>query len=271
MKPHTQTRRSQRRQQHNEAEKELLALERELESLNNILLNTPELPLNKPYQRGWIRYFILTDQAKTRPDYNNLKELLPSIENRQFSRNREFTKTHYSLSHIASKKKKKKNIHTIPSYHPRTAIQQIPSLKLLHYFERPGNYIVSGVEELLDLIRRKWNGKLSFRYPHLLKSYVEPNIITHQKVLFPEVEKRLQEIDEIFESCNGWEKLHNLHGRRGYKWYTQNDRNALRRKIDKKEIKQILEEGVDDSTPFSLLIVLFHTFRGYYSPIARRP
>jgi len=248
MKPHTQTRRSQRRQQHNEAEKELLALERELESLNNILLNTPELPLNKPYQRGWIRYFILTDQAKTRPDYNNLKELLPSIENRQFSRNREFT-----------------------SYHPRTAIQQIPSLKLLHYFERPGNYIVSGVEELLDLIRRKWNGKLSFRYPHLLKSYVEPNIITHQKVLFPEVEKRLQEIDEIFESCNGWEKLHNLHGRRGYKWYTQNDRNALRRKIDKKEIKQILEEGVDDSTPFSLLIVLFHTFRGYYSPIARRP
>jgi len=49
-------------------DKHLLRLERELNRLNQAHRHAPIIPLERPYQRGWVKFYVLEDRVERRPD-----------------------------------------------------------------------------------------------------------------------------------------------------------------------------------------------------------
>lgn len=243
-----QSNRRERGESVEKRDKELLALDRERRRLRRVVCDAPLVPLEKPFQRGWTRRFVLTDQAKRRPDFEDLCALLPVIERRQFCRDEAFRKHVSDLGPMWQKEKG-----GLVEPHPHEAIKCVRPLRLISYYERQGRYQVTGVDGLLELIRRKWNGRLYFRYPHLLAQVVEANIVTHRRVHYPQVEARLHEIDELLSRDGRLYRLDWLYGYSNRRWRSDPSRNKLLAKLAEKEIRQEMQGGGEDPPPFSLL------------------
>jgi hypothetical protein len=71
-------------------EKELLALDREMEELRKKSNEPIEYMEVKPIRDGWIRYFDLREDLKGRSDYKYLREILDVCNVEQFCRNKKF-------------------------------------------------------------------------------------------------------------------------------------------------------------------------------------
>ena len=181
-------------------DKHLLALDREHSRLFQAKYNAPIVPLEKPYQRGWIRYFKLTDEALKREDAKILKEVLDRINVVQYSNTRDFSKT----------RKTRKNPygpeHQLRVFNYTCLIFARLRLELKLYF------LMRFLYRLNRKGRFSKNRYFVFRMPHLFESVVEKNMVTHQRVVLPEVEARISEIDRYLSEKKAWGRIDNLRG-----------------------------------------------------------
>lgn len=72
-------------------DKHLLGLYKEYLKLSRVQSSAPLIELDEPYQRGWVRFFRLRDDASRREDASTLKEILDKINVYQYCRKGTFT------------------------------------------------------------------------------------------------------------------------------------------------------------------------------------
>jgi hypothetical protein len=238
-------------------DRELRGLERERRRLRRATWEAPLIELEKPYQRGWIRFFALTARGKRRPDAAKLHEALQFVQRVQFSRSRDFC-------HYSGKSKRR-----VPLGHPLETLSMreilrrgVPDRVLKRLILRNRGPLRSK-DEVRVLVQQGFGGVAHFRYPELCESVVAPYFITHGRCVLPEVESRLAEIEGCLRN-GGVFRLLTLSGRK--RWWTRLDRQGRDRRRDRliaRETRAFLEEepeepigivtGADDSAPFLFL------------------
>ena len=71
-------------------DKHLLSLSKREDEIWNLIRKQPLIPLEKPYQKGFVRKFILREDVALSKDSELLQTILDSINNKQYSDNKKF-------------------------------------------------------------------------------------------------------------------------------------------------------------------------------------
>ena len=189
-------------------DKRLLALEREANRLHQARRGAPIVPLERPYQKGWIKTFVLAPEVRRRPDVEVFRAVLAMINTSVWARTREFLNSHGEPL-----------VHRPRILTPREwdRLRWPASHKRLFAF---GHWEVGDTGEihLRPWFRRsrRFTGYAVHR-PWWLHENIQPHLITHRRVNLPEVETRLAEIEAELERTQGRHRLSHLHGHR-VKW-----------------------------------------------------
>lgn len=192
-------------------DRELMALDRERRRLWTIKCSAPLIELDEPYQRGWVRYFELNAQAKRRADATRLQEVVKMVECRQHCRTGKWRAWSLRRNRMVDMR------HEPRKFSAAELLRKHPKEPLLKYFvtEHHGAQ-VNSYERLLFIRRSNYGGRLCFKYLHYLTQVVEPYMITHTRTHYPDVERRLDEI-EAGLSRGGLERLDWLRGIRSWR------------------------------------------------------
>lgn len=185
---------------HSARDKRLLALERELHRLWQAQLHAPVIPLERPYQRGWLKFYVLADRIDRRPDAAMFRAMLAQVNHCVYSRERSFIN---------------RAGHPMP-LRPRV----IPArewLKLAWPMSHQ-RFFGYGHWRLDDQpwTSVRWRQHImGFKLFHTwwLREEVQPHLVTHQRVEIPQVRARIAEIDAELAATCGRERLGRLHGR----------------------------------------------------------
>jgi hypothetical protein len=181
-------------------DKHLLRLERELARLRHAHWHAPIIPLEHPYQRGWVKSFVVREDALQHPEATAFKEILKVVNHEVFSRNRAFIDRKGAPILLLPR--------IIPPRDWRKLAWPIKCQRLFAFgrwskediypwsLQRFRSHIVG-----FKLMRAWW-----------LDENVQPNMITHQRVDLPEVRSRIAEIEAYMEVHLGWKRLGRLHG-----------------------------------------------------------
>jgi hypothetical protein len=198
-------------------DKRLLALEREYNRLLQAKAEAPVVPLERPYQRGWVKSFVLAPDVLRRPDLAVFRTMLAAINQRLWCKNREF------INRLGE---------------PLLLRPRIIGLREWARLRWPASHLrlfTFGHWEDGDTLhyrpwfrRRRLITGYTIRRPWWLKEAVWPHLITHQRVAMPEVETRLAEIESEFQRRQGRCRLSWLHGHR-VRW---RERHSLADRID---------------------------------------
>lgn len=187
-------------------EKRLLQLERETYRLHQATRVAPVVPLEQPYQRGWVKTFILRDDVLRRPDVAIFRTVLAAVNNRVHSRNREFTAA--NGQHMVLR--------------PRM-IRDGAWRKLGWFASHRRLFSYGHWPEDIDgwswtpLRRRRLVLGYRLASDWWLREDIQPLMVTHRKVDLPDVKARLAEIESFMTATCGWARVRRLHGYR-YAW-----------------------------------------------------
>lgn len=190
---------------HASRDKRLLALEREADRLYQAQRDAPIVPLERPYQKGWIKTFVLAPDLRRRPDAEVFRTVLAAINDRLWARTREFVSGHGEPLLLRPRVIGPREWSRLrwPASHRR--------LLAFGHWEMGDTYNV----HLRAWFRRRhrFTG-YSVHRPWWLREDIQPHLITHQRVNLPEVETRLAEIEAELRHTEGRHRLDWLHGRR---------------------------------------------------------
>ena len=193
--------------QHTRRDKALLRLERELNRLYQAHWNAPIVPLEHPYQKGWVKSFVIARKAERHPEIDVFRTVLRLTNHTVYSRNPGFLN------------KKGQAI----GLHPKVILPwQWDRLAWPASHQRLFAYGSWRLDEHLP-----WNP--SFRRSQVvgfklirtwwLEEDVQPHMITHQRVDLPEVRSRIAEIENHFSVTQARNRLRWLHGQR--QWWNR--------------------------------------------------
>ncbi|MGJ8675899.1 MAG: hypothetical protein ACSHX0_00085 [Akkermansiaceae bacterium] len=267
-KQKTQARRDKARQRQ-QADRALINLSKERYRLDKMIREAPLVELEEPYQRGWIRYFILTDEALRRKDAERFQALLEYLQNIQHAKHRHFMIQNHQKSRRLRPIKHRLGFLSVSM----TIRLKIPD-ELLSYLVTHKRRPIYTRARLNELMLSRYSGQIKVRHPHYFEPKVEPYMITHSRVALPEVESRLAEVEAILYQPQNSGRLTNLQCSRVPSWKylsgrrhdAQDKREALKEAklglleymMDKQSITQ---EGVV-TPPFLFLFKLqFYLFR----------
>lgn len=183
-------------------DKHLLRLERELNRLRQAQWHAPVVPLEHPYQRGWLKTFTLREDALHHPELLVFKTVLTTVNDRIHSRTRDFVRRNGDAIILRPRIISPRDWPRLawPISHQRLfAYGQWPVEDIYPWTERYRRHSICGFK----LIRTWW-----------LDELVLPYMITHQRVDLPEVRRRLAEIENHLRHRLGLERLDWLHGHR---------------------------------------------------------
>lgn len=181
-------------------DKHFLRLERELNRLRKAHWHAPVVPLERPYQRGWLKTFSLREDALHHPEVLVFKAVLTVVNDQIHSRTRDFTRRNGDAIILRPR--------IIDPRDWTRLVWPISHQRLFAYGQWPVEDISPWTERYLrrsvygfKLIRNWW-----------LDELVLPHMITHQRVDLPEVRRRITEIENHLRHRLGWERLQRLHG-----------------------------------------------------------
>lgn len=184
-------------------DKRLLRLERERDRLHLAERHAPIVPLERPYQRGWVKTFGLRKDALHHPDRAAFEAVLAVVNQRVYSRRDDFVdRTGRPIvlnPRVIGRRQWRKLAWT--ARHRRLFAYGIWSDDAVS-FDR--------IHTLCHWRRRGF--KLMTAW--WLQEQVLPFMITHRRECLPDVESRLAEIESHLRHTCGYERLLRLHGRR---------------------------------------------------------
>lgn len=219
-------------------EKELRKMIEENRRLQNAVWSAPLVELEKPYQRGWMRFFRLTDAARFRSDVDRLQELLRFTNKRQFSSDRKF------LSRERKGQKRTPRPHRMETFSTQCHCwREIPTYLYRYFKFRRGTPEIT-TERIRELRLRRINRKIDVAVQHLFRSTVAPYIITHQKMLMPDCESRLEEVNTWLQVHHGWMRHGRLRGHREAYWNRLYNapRIRARERLEEREMREVADD-----------------------------
>ena len=194
--------------------------------------NLPLVPLEKPYQKGYVRFFVVRDDVKRSGLGEFFENLLTKINTYQYADNRKFQK---------KKKRKGRRI-----YVPRKQ-------ELLSFRQREWEYAIEKgklVEEerkyFLKVERynpdcKEFETYYEFAEPWRFILRVRPNIITHYRPIDFEIENELAGLNKVLDDYKNWGIIQKKVYRGGYSWNRFQKRWVPKAKYKRPLIKEMAE------------------------------
>jgi len=188
------------------SEKRIREAVKESRRLHRAQFDAPLVELEKPYQRGWMRYFRLPEQATRRSDIELLEELLPYVDHIQLCRKGKFETWDSDRTRRISCKHRTRRICLWQFLELR-----VPE-RLYRYFRFKSGVRVINSDLLREVLRRCHGATLEVNCEHLFESCTVPYYVTHQRVDRPEVKSKEATLDQWLEQCQGWQKFDRMNG-----------------------------------------------------------
>jgi len=194
--------------------------------------NLPLVPLEKPYQKGYVRFFVVRDDVKRSGLGEFFENLLTKINTYQYADNRKFQK---------KKKRKGRRI-----YVPRKQ-------ELLSFRQREWEYAIEKgklVEEeckcFLKVERynpdcKEFETYYEFAEPWRFILRVRPNIITHYRPIDFEIENELAGLNKVLDDYKNWGIIQKKVYHGGYSWNRFQKRWVPKAKYKRPLIKEMAE------------------------------
>lgn len=181
------------------------------------------IKLGTPIQRGWRRFYVLSDRALSLPDQVTLEAILAVIGTEV---------VHYSPDFRRRRGRRRKVIE----------IEQ--PLRPIHQYEwEKEKYPVGWRSYFRHEVVREWNryrGRWVFTQPSLYELKVERNWQWYYREVDPDVETRLSEISRWLELHQGWRRYGWLKGQRQSYWKHNSEckKRSVLQRISQHEIEQ---------------------------------
>ena len=180
-------------------EKKLRQNYHQRKQLFNAVWNSPPVPLDKPYQKGWVRFFVLRSDVLVGPNSGFFMNLLEKINTYHYSNEKSFTRR---------KRKFGKKI-SVPS-------EQF--LKMISISDWDCKKIdLTEKEKFYFTLTKEWSNNLGrdiiyyrFDEPWRFVLRVRPNIITHKKPVDSDLQSELQVLENYIANYNLNHKINRL-------------------------------------------------------------
>jgi len=209
------------RNKQTDKDKSILKLQRELSRLWQAKWNYPLIEVDVPYQNGWTKSFELRDDISRRTDAAVFKKILKRINSKVFCRTKNFLKRDGTA---------------IPHDLDVIGVNEWEGLGWPEHYKK---YFYFGY-----IIRHRRIIKCySFINSYYFVDKIEPHIITHQRVVIPQVESRIAEIRAKM-SRGLWNRLNNLKGCRRMSDDWRLSKQRAFEALNTKEIEDIRYESI---------------------------
>ncbi|WP_312390361.1 hypothetical protein [Chryseobacterium sp.] len=230
--------RSRKRTIRKDVEKQIIQKYKRSKELWKIRRNIPLVPLDQPYQRGFVRFFVVRDDVKRSKDGDFFQGILNKINTKMYSETRKFLKKKRKFGRriYVEREQKLARLSTHQWNDPKLGL----TTRERQYFLKREDYCP---------FRKRYNIYYEFIEPWRFVLRVKPNMITHYKPLNSDLEKEIDELDsflgrhkivgiihkKIYGKPNPWKDR--------YKRDPLNSRKCVHYKMSATEIAENSEDG----------------------------
>ncbi|MFZ4931415.1 hypothetical protein [Chryseobacterium sp. Mn2064] len=197
--------------------KQIIKRYRRSEELRNIKINIPWIPLENPYQRGFVRFFVVRDDVMRSKDGEFFDEVLKKINTYMYSESRQFLKKKkrkLGRRMYVEKDQKLKRI----SFTSWTDTKFVLTARERQYFLREDEYCP---------IRKREDTYYKFIEPWRFILRIRPNMITHYKPVDFELEKETAELEAYLGQYKVAGIIHKTIYGKSYAWQTKREDTDL--------------------------------------------
>ena len=194
--------------------------------------NLPLVPLEKPYQKGYVRFFVLREDVRQGKQADFFATLLEKINTYQYANTRKFQK---------KKKRRGKRVY-IARKQELYAFNQWEWQRALErgkFTEKERTYFAR--IECFNRQKDRFETYYEFTEAWRFELRVKPNMITHYRPVDIAIEQELAELDKIIDDYNNWniitKKIYG-HSYR-YSWMYYEKRYNPKEKYKRTPLKEI--------------------------------
>jgi len=180
--------RSRKRMSKKDVEKQIRKKYKRSRELWELRRNIPLVPLEKPYQKGFVRFFAVTEEVMRTSDRVFFEEILKKINSHMYSESRKFLKKKRKFGRriYVQRNQKLKPLTSYEWDNPRLGLTE----RERQYFLKREEYCPT---------RKMYRIYYDFIEPWRFTLRTRPNMITHFKPLNQELEKEYAELESYLE------------------------------------------------------------------------
>jgi len=190
----------------------------------------PLVPLEKPYQKGYVRFFVVRDDVKRSKLGDFFENLLAKINTYQYADNRKFQKKKKRRGkrvYIA----RKQELYVFNQWEWQRALERGKfTEKERAYFARI---------ECFNRQKDCFETYYEFTEPWRFELRVKPNMITHYRPLDVAIERELAELDKIISDYKNWGIIYSKIYGGSYSWNQYQKRYTPKEKYKHTPLKEI--------------------------------
>ena len=192
--------------------------------------NLPLVPLEKPYQKGYVRFFVLREDVRQGKQADFFATLLEKINTYQYADNRKFQK---------KKKRRGKPVYVARKQELRSFSQRELERALDSGEFSVKEYLYFARVECFNRQKDRFETYYEFTEPWRFELRVKPNMITHYRPVDVAIERELAEFDEIINDHKNWGIIHSKIYGGSYSWRRYQKRYEPKEKYKRTPVKEI--------------------------------
>ena len=190
----------------------------------------PLVPLEKPYQKGYVRFFVLREDVRQGKQADFFETLLEKINTYQYADNRKFQK---------KKKRRRKPVYVARKQELRSFSQRELERALDSGEFSVKEYLYFARVECFNRQKDCFEIHYEFTEAWRFELRVKPNMITHYRPVDIAIERELAELDKIIDNHKNWGTItHKIYGRRN-SWNQYQKHYTPKEKYKRTPLKEI--------------------------------
>ena len=190
----------------------------------------PLVPLEKPYQKGYVRFFVLREDVRQGKQADFFATLLEKINTFQYADTRKFQKKKKRRGkrvYIA----RKQELYSFSQWEWERALERGKfTQKERAYFAKI---------ECFNRQKDRFEIHYEFTEAWRFELRVKPNMITHYRPVDIAIERELAELDKIIDDYKNWGIIHSKIYGRSYSWRQYQKRYMPKEKYKRTPLKEI--------------------------------
>ena len=190
----------------------------------------PLVPLEKPYQKGYVRFFVLREDVRQGKHADFFETLLEKINTYQYADTRKFQK---------KKKRRGKRVY-VARKQELYAFNQWEWQRALErgkFTEKERAYFAK--IECFNRQKDRFETYYEFTEAWRFELRVKPNMITHYRPVDVTIERELAELDKIISDYKNWGIIHSKIYGGSYSWNQFQKRYTPKEKYKRTPLKEI--------------------------------
>ena len=192
--------------------------------------NLPLVPLEKPYQKGYVRFFVLREDVRQGKQADFFATLLEKINTYQYADNRKFQK---------KKKRRRKPVYVARKQELRSFSQRELEIALDSGEFSVKEYLYFARVECFNRQKDRFETYYEFTEPWRFELRVKPNMITHYRPIDIAIERELAELDKIISDYKNWGIIHSKIYGGSYSWNQYQKRYEPKEKYKRTPLKEL--------------------------------